>query len=221
MCSLPSTQLRAQPSSIGTAFGNRLYHDIQSKNTMSWSSDSTSSASMISSSWSSMIMHVRAVAAWAAGAQRSPVPADEARAPATCPQPAVSTVDRGSGRRSSGRRIRALRLGPQRGFTIVGAVDVEVLVANHVPQHLAQLVQAQARYPVRAVTAQTDHAAGRDVGMENRETPSSVRASSEDTTHPSTIRTSCNSRITMLGIRPDARAPCRRTAQVLLRRFSD
>src|SRR5271157_4234343 len=60
---------------------------------------------------------------------------------------------------------------PQGGIAVVRAADVVIEIPGHVPEHHAQFVELDARYPVRTVTPQANHADLRDIGVVNRGQP--------------------------------------------------
>ena len=66
-----------------------------------------------------------------------------------------------------GQMVVVLRTGPDGRLPVVGTLDIEILVANHIPEHRTQFVQRQAWHPMRAVSPQANNAAGGDVGMKN------------------------------------------------------
>src|SRR5262249_5818193 len=54
---------------------------------------------------------------------------------------------------------------PKRGVAVVGATDVVVVIARHVPEHVAKLIELNAGDPVCAVSPQADHPDFGDIGM--------------------------------------------------------
>ena len=63
---------------------------------------------------------------------------------------------------------------PERGVTVVGAADVVIVVAGHVPEHAAKLVEVEAGHPVGAIPAEANHADLRDVRVIDRRQPADL-----------------------------------------------
>ena len=79
-----------------------------------------------------------------------------------------------SGRASVGNRNVCWLRDPERGVAVVRAADVVIVVADHVPEHRAELVELHAGHPVRAIAAQADHADLGDVRVIDRRQPADL-----------------------------------------------
>lgn len=70
--------------------------------------------------------------------------------------------------------MNALIASPQRGFAIVRALNIKILIANHIPEHRAHLIKSQTRHPVSPVSSQTDDAVVGNVWMKDRRLPQQI-----------------------------------------------
>ena len=76
--------------------------------------------------------------------------------------------------RISRKQKRCLAAHPERGIPVVRAANVVVVIPRHIPEHVAQLVELDARHPVRSVTTQAHHPDLGDIGVVNRRDPADL-----------------------------------------------
>ncbi len=75
---------------------------------------------------------------------------------------------------SVGNKNVGLARDPESRIAVVRAADVVIVVARHVPEHDAKLVELHAGHPVGAITPEADHADLGDIGVIDRRHPADL-----------------------------------------------